>query len=527
MLAENLSNGICSLVPNKDRLTFSVIFEVTKRGKIVNFEFVKSLINSNIRFTFEQVQEIIESGNGDFADEIILLNNLAKTLRKKRIKEGGKNMLLLKYSEFMRNNLLLYLIAFVFVFGLNDEILAQQDTTAYVTDQHDLQKDTEPEQDINNSIPQRDYLLFPIMPQSYTQFKNNLYDKTGIKFGLSYQTLFQHASESLTETNTAWGGWFIFEIFWVAFNKDKDYQGKFILTLDDRHIINSSQNQAPGFFRLDIGSLWATDVGFLKWNIYPATILWEQVIKKDRLEFRVGQFGALSTLDFFRFADPRTSYSNSQLSAPVALIPISPPGFGMSVKWWPIKDSELYVVGLFNDINAEAGKVDWSGIFEFGEVFAGAEVGYNVLRSKEDFDHVHFTIWYGDKISSRPYPTRSGWGFKLHGSKQWKRIVAFGNYAYNTSEGGGFSYTNTQRAINLGAAYLKLFNVKGELALAASWAQPIDKDLRNQFGIETYWKLLLGSDLWVTPGTQLIWNPSQNQSTNFIFIPQIKARLFL
>ncbi|UCH66728.1 MAG: ribonuclease R [Ignavibacterium sp.] len=89
MLPENLSNGICSLVPNKDRLTYSVIFELTKRGKVVSFEFVKSIINSKRRFTYEEVQEIIETGKGDFSDEIILLNNLAKAIRKKRIKEGS------------------------------------------------------------------------------------------------------------------------------------------------------------------------------------------------------------------------------------------------------------------------------------------------------------------------------------------------------------------------------------------------------------------------------------------------------
>jgi len=89
MLPEKLSNGICSLVPNQDRLTYSVVFEMTKRGKVVKYEIVKSIINSKKRFTYEEVQHIIESGTGDFADEIILLNNLAKTLRKKRIKEGS------------------------------------------------------------------------------------------------------------------------------------------------------------------------------------------------------------------------------------------------------------------------------------------------------------------------------------------------------------------------------------------------------------------------------------------------------
>jgi ribonuclease R len=89
MLPENLSNGICSLVPNKDRLTYSVVFEISKQGKIEKFEIVKSIINSKRRFTYEEVQEIIDSGNGDFAHEIILLNNLAKILRKRRINEGS------------------------------------------------------------------------------------------------------------------------------------------------------------------------------------------------------------------------------------------------------------------------------------------------------------------------------------------------------------------------------------------------------------------------------------------------------
>lgn len=89
MLPEELSNGICSLVPDEDRLTFSVLFEITSRGKVINYEIVKTVIRSKRRFTYEEVQEIIDSGKGDFKDEILLINNLAKTLRKKRVREGS------------------------------------------------------------------------------------------------------------------------------------------------------------------------------------------------------------------------------------------------------------------------------------------------------------------------------------------------------------------------------------------------------------------------------------------------------
>ena len=420
----------------------------------------------------------------------------------------------------------LLIIAFL-VIGLNCNSWAQEDSVGYVSELHDLMKDAEPANDLNNAMPQQDYLLFSIMPKSYAQFKKNFFDKTGIQFGLSYQTLLQRSSASLTEKDVAWGGWFLFEFSWILFNRGKDYQGRLVATLDDRHIINPEQNQSPAFFRRDIGSLWATDAAFLNWDIYPATLFWEQDFKKDRLRIRVGQFGALAELDFFRFADPRTSFSNSQLSAPVAMIPISPPGFGASIKWWPIADSELYVLGLINDSNAKVGEIDWSSFFEIGETFKGAEIGYNIFRSKQDFDHVHATFWHVDSISTKPFPTKAGWGFKLHGSKQLKRWVIFGNYAYNTAEGGGFSFTNTQQGINLGAALVKPLNIRGELSLAGSWGQPIDQDLRNQTGIETYWKVLLGSDFWVTAGIQCIWNPTYNTNVDFLAIPHIKARIFI
>jgi ribonuclease R len=89
MLPEKLSNNICSLVPYKERLTYSVVAEMTKRGKLENYRIVKTVINSKRRFTYEEAQDIIETGKGDYAGEILKLNKLAQTLRKKRFREGS------------------------------------------------------------------------------------------------------------------------------------------------------------------------------------------------------------------------------------------------------------------------------------------------------------------------------------------------------------------------------------------------------------------------------------------------------
>jgi ribonuclease R len=89
MLPDKLSGDICSLVQDKDRLTFSVIFEMTASAKIINYSINKTIIRSRRRFTYAEVQVIIDEGNGEFSKQLIQLNELAKVLRSKRIKEGS------------------------------------------------------------------------------------------------------------------------------------------------------------------------------------------------------------------------------------------------------------------------------------------------------------------------------------------------------------------------------------------------------------------------------------------------------
>jgi len=89
MLPEELSNDICSLKPNQDRMTFSVDIELNKNCKVKDFKIFKSVINSKRRFTYEEVQEIVDKKKGDFKKELVLMDKVAKQLYKKRMKEGS------------------------------------------------------------------------------------------------------------------------------------------------------------------------------------------------------------------------------------------------------------------------------------------------------------------------------------------------------------------------------------------------------------------------------------------------------
>lgn len=89
MLPEHLSNGICSLRPDEEKLTFSCIFEMDENTNIFNRHIARTVTKSNRRFTYEEAQEIIETGKGDYATEILMLDSMAKILRRQRYENGA------------------------------------------------------------------------------------------------------------------------------------------------------------------------------------------------------------------------------------------------------------------------------------------------------------------------------------------------------------------------------------------------------------------------------------------------------
>lgn len=89
MLPEKLSNNLCSLRPNEDKLAYSVIFELDHDANIRSHRIVRTVIHSDRRFAYEEAQAIIEGAEGDYKQEILLLNDLAQKIRNRRFKDGA------------------------------------------------------------------------------------------------------------------------------------------------------------------------------------------------------------------------------------------------------------------------------------------------------------------------------------------------------------------------------------------------------------------------------------------------------
>ena len=91
MLPERLCNFICSLRPDEEKLAFSDIFRMDEKGEVRDSHIAHTVIRSNRRFTYEEAQQIIETGEGDYRDEVLALHRIAQALREKRFQAGAIN----------------------------------------------------------------------------------------------------------------------------------------------------------------------------------------------------------------------------------------------------------------------------------------------------------------------------------------------------------------------------------------------------------------------------------------------------
>ncbi|MDP4217733.1 MAG: ribonuclease R [Bacteroidota bacterium] len=91
MLPERISNELCSLRPHEDKLTFSAIFQVSPKGDVMSYWLGKTVIHSDHRYTYEEVQEIIEQKTGIYHEQIEILNTFAQRMRRHRFRKGAIN----------------------------------------------------------------------------------------------------------------------------------------------------------------------------------------------------------------------------------------------------------------------------------------------------------------------------------------------------------------------------------------------------------------------------------------------------
>jgi len=390
-----------------------------------------------------------------------------------------------------------------------------------------------PDRVLDDIVP-RPGAVFDIgISDAWFDWKDDAYDKLGLRFGFSYQMLAQSASETLPDAahDTAVGDWWGFLAKWTPVNRGSENEGTLVFSMFERATVGNNQN--PALFLTDVGSLTG-NVEYTSWDFIIENLYWEQNFgfDKSKMQLRVGNQVVTTLLNPFRYKDSRVSFT----TGPWAFHPTIPYptfGFGVGVQYWPDKNKGLYISGSINDMNSDPTnyRFTWDTVDE-GQFFYGLEVGANRSRSKEDYDHWHVMLFYADERSSRSpdtLPNKAGWGFRVAGEKQWDRWVGFAGYTYNTAQGGGVTGTLADNVLTAGVAYRNFANVRGEAAVSLLYMSPIEEifgdSARDQYGIEAYWRISLTKNIWITPGIHLMFNPALNTDDDFIAMPIFKFRV--
>ncbi len=374
--------------------------------------------------------------------------------------------------------------------------------------------------------------------EPYEAFKKRLWEDHGLRFALNYSQLLQYPSATLpiATANNSIGGWAAADIFWTPVDRGGDFEGGLVLTYAYRTSLND--NPANAAFGIPVvGSLWSA-YEWGEWNgAVIENLFWQQWFTRDFM-VRVGNQAPQAVYNFSRFKDARTSFTASPFAFQET-IPYPAIGFGVAARWQPSMISGPYAVLTINDMNADPQNgLDWSKVTTERQFFYGAEFGYRWPEEGGGFSHLHLDVFYADERALNPaaLPNEAGGGFRIYGEKQLDNLVAFAGYTHNTARGGGIGATFAKNTVTGGLAYLDPFDIRGEAAIGLVWSEPFEDtlgsaapgfDARNQYGYEIYWRMQLTPNTSITPGLQVIYNPSFNPAEDVIFIPQFKFRVSL
>ena len=371
--------------------------------------------------------------------------------------------------------------------------------------------------------------------EKYETIKERLWKEYGLRYAFNYSQLYQDPS-AIRSTATAYnslGAWASADVIWTPLDRGGPFEGDLVTSYAYRGPLN--YNPANAEFGIPVvGSLWSA----YEWGNWNGAVIenlfWEQRFNHDFM-VRIGNQAPQAVYNFARFKDARTSFTASPFTFQET-IPYPAIGFGVAARWQPNRRSGPYAVGTINDMNADPQNgLNW-GSLNKGQFFYGAEFGYRWPEEGRGFSHLHFDIFYADQRARNPptLPNEAGWGFRVYGEKQIDDFVLFLGYTHNTARGGGIGATFATNTATGGVAYLNPFKIRGEAAVGLVWSEPFKDtlgssvpgfDARNQYGYQLYWRIQLTPNTTVTPGLQVIYNPSFNLSQTAITIPQIKFRV--
>lgn len=357
-------------------------------------------------------------------------------------------------------------------------------------------------------------------------WKHEVYEDTGLQFGLDYSILYQNLSDTTpgADHDSASSGIARFYGKWEFINKGQTNSGSLVFKVDDRHELGDT---TPSELGGNAGYLSQTGMLFSDKGTVLVDFNYQQYFNEGNTAIVIGKFDPNDFFNVLGYAVPWTAFSNldSLLSMSIALPDNS---YGVAVGHW-FNDS-VYINAAVNDANAT---VDTDDPFEEGldELYKTVEVGYSPTRGERYFKNIHVTLWQMDE--------KTAYGEDNTYQDGAEGIVIGANYTWDLEwmvfAKLGFSSVDSaavpqlyERDVTVG--FIKYFAQRSDLlGMSLSHGQIPDEfgtpnDAQTTF--EAFYRIQLAQNMAITPNVQYLIDPALNTEDD-ILVTGIRFRITL
>lgn len=352
--------------------------------------------------------------------------------------------------------------------------------------------------------------LGPVLRQRLDKIE----EATNLRFGLANTIVFQQATGGDGQRTTAAGD-FDLLLRWTPVRAGTPNAGSLLGSAEYRYQIGAA---TPASLGGTIGTLVPTVDGFGERPVVLKELYWEQRLLDDKLRFSLGRIDLGNLFGSHRLQSSNTFFLHQAFAG----LPTSNnPGPGTGAAFQANLREWLVVSGGVGDANGQATAIRFVDFFEDGELFSFAELALVPLERNQNGGRYRLSFWHRDagEESGRP----SGRGVTLSCDQDvGERFVAFARYGWSDGD-----LTDVRHAVQVGAACQDFALKDGVLGLAASWAVPADRSLRNEKVIEAFQRFQITEFLQFTVGVQAIFDPSNAPDDEAVGVFSLRLRAAL
>ncbi|MGI9366914.1 MAG: carbohydrate porin [Rhizobiaceae bacterium] len=374
-----------------------------------------------------------------------------------------------------------------------------------------------------NEIEQDEIKLGTVLPFSFLDDalsgwiarKEELHQATGLKLNMSYQSLYQHASPSPGESDAA-SGRAEWQGNWTLIGRNTPNDGSLSFRLENRHLLGT--DVAPSALGDEFGSILSTGNGFSSFGWAITELAWRQNLMDGDVYISAGKISATNWYNSHALSSKKEGFQNVAIQQS-STGPLPGRGLGI-VSGLSFNDNLILVAGM-HDANASTSGNPFDTISQ-SEFYHSAELrwlpnGWEMQK----FDQVRLQVWRQDARKQAGIP--AGHGVTFLASHQfdemWLPFIMGGISDGNASD------LRAELTAGLG---INLDNLSGKAArvvgIGASWGNPSDSSLQDQYTFEAFSKIHLADRFHITPSVQFIINPASDPRKQVVTVIGFRAR---